>query len=824
MPTATRTHIAPETGARLVSVDGRALPLVDAALAVDARAGQARVVLRQRFANPHAEPLHVTYLLPLPADGAVSGFEFRLGDRRIVGEVDARAAARARFEAALVEGRSAALVEQDRSSVFTQEIGNVPPGAELTCEIAIDQPLVWRAPVGAAGEGGWEWRFPTTVAPRFLGAEGRVTDAARVSPDVADAPMGPRLRLTLLVRDAVTAPPASPSHALTTRALESHREVPSSGGMHEVALAEPARLDRDVVVRWPVAAPRVGLALDAGRPAAGRPHAGSSYGLVTLVPPSGRAPAVPRDLIVLLDVSGSMGGEPLDQARRVVGALIDTLGEGDQLELVAFSDRPTRWKRGAVPATPAHRRAAHAWLRGLEASGGTEMRSGILEAMAGLRKDAQRQVVLVSDGLIGFEQEIVAEVLARLPAGSRLHTLGVGSSVNRSLTGPAARAGRGAEVVVGLGEDPEHAARVLVAHTAAPLVVGLELEGSALLEHAPARLPDLFAGAPAQVAVRLRPEGGAITVRGRVPGGLWEAFVAVPALACGEGSAAAATRFARERVEDLETARAAGQHASEADAEITRLGKAFQIATRLTSWVAIDEHVSVDPRDPTRSERMPHELPYGMSMEGLGLRAPATPMGAASLTQAGGYAQAMMPMAAPAPASAGAPKGMGAIGGLVRRMVDALMPDAAEEDADDLAADEKELLSEAPAPEAREESRAGAPPPPARPAPKRERADKAKTLALRPALRGRLVRRDAVGVVIEIELDADLDWAPSGAVTITLADGRTVRAELDERLTTRAGRVPAGQRVRLALRAPLDPSDEPRTLALAPDLVIVIDA
>ncbi len=140
-------------------------------------------------------------------------------------------------------------------------------------------------------------------------------------------------------------------------------------------------------------------------------------------------------------------------------------------------------------------------------------------------------------------------------------------------------------------------------------MVGLELEGSALVEHAPVRLPDLFAGAPAQVAVRLRPEGGAITVRGRVPGGAWEAFVAVPPLACGEGSPAAATRFARERVEDLETARAAGQPAGELDAEITRLGRAFQITTRLTSWVAIDEQVSVDPRSPVRRASMPHELP-----------------------------------------------------------------------------------------------------------------------------------------------------------------------------------------------------------------------
>ncbi len=114
-------------GGRLVAVDGRTLPLLGAQLTADARGGVATVVLEQRFRNPYPEPLRVTYLMPLPADGAVSGYAFRIGDKRIVGEVDRRNAARERFEEALAEGRSAALVEQERSSLFTQEIGNIPP-------------------------------------------------------------------------------------------------------------------------------------------------------------------------------------------------------------------------------------------------------------------------------------------------------------------------------------------------------------------------------------------------------------------------------------------------------------------------------------------------------------------------------------------------------------------------------------------------------------------------------------------------------------------------------------------------------------------------
>src|SRR5262249_20359181 len=150
------------------------------------------------------------------------------------------------------------------------------------------------------------------------------------------------------------------------------------------------------------------------------------------------------------------------------------------------------------------------------------MRTGILEALSPLRKEAQRQIVIISDGGVGFESEIVSEILTRLPVASRVHTVGVGSAVNRSLTQPAARAGRGVEILIGLGEDPERATRRLCAHTAAPLVVELSLSGSALVTHAPMRLPDLYGGAPTLCALELRPEGGELIARGRTPTGEWQ--------------------------------------------------------------------------------------------------------------------------------------------------------------------------------------------------------------------------------------------------------------------------------------------------------------
>jgi Ca-activated chloride channel family protein len=566
---------------------------------VTAQGGIARVVLEQRFANHHPEPLAITYVLPLPADAAVSGYSFCVGDRRIEGEIDRRAAARERYEEAIVHGQTAALLEQERSSLFTQQIGNVPPGARVVCEIVLDQRLRWLE------EGAWEWRFPLAAAPRYLGGPDRVTDARAVAFDVATA-LSPRAELALAIGDALAEgrAPESPSHRA--------HHTPGGRGV-SVALDGGAELDRDLVVRWPVAGQAAALSVLAERSARG------SHALVTLVPPlpEARPPAVRRDLIVLLDTSGSMGGSPLEQARRIAMALIDSLGDDDTFELIEFSTRPRRFAAEAMVATPANRKGALSWLAALTAGGGTEMRAGILEALRPVRDDAQRQVVVITDGLIGFEQEIVQAIAEQLPHGSRVHTIGVGSSVNRSLTGPAARAGRGVEIILGLGEDPERAVQRLRTRTEAPLVVDVTVEGSAVTAVAPAKIPDLFAGCPVLVSARLR-ERGELVVRGRGATGPWEHRVTVEP---GEVQASVtAALFGREAVEDCEVQLAAGGDREALDRAVERLGLEYGIATRMTSWVAVDRTPSVDPTLPTRREVVPQALPHGMSVDGLGLR------------------------------------------------------------------------------------------------------------------------------------------------------------------------------------------------------------
>jgi Ca-activated chloride channel family protein len=603
-------------GGRLVATDGRELPLAAVHLATQAGGGIARTILTQRFENPFDEPLLVRYLLPLPSDGAVSGFAFTVGGELVQGEVAPRAAARERFERALVEGRTAALLDQERTSVFTQQVGNVPPRATLTAEVTTDQPLRW------LDDGAWEWRFPTVVAPRYQGEPGRVPDAARISVPVASAEIEARVTLALSISDEATGPVESPSH-----------ELASEGSVHGLAQGS-ARLDRDLVVRWPVALPDVSASVLAARPEDGA-HDGDTFALVTIAPPNEAGLAVPRDLTFLIDTSGSMGGRPLEQAKGILAAMIGTLGPDDRIEMIEFGSSPRRWKAEPLHANEANKQAALAWLEALRSSGGTEMRSAIIEALRTLREGCQRQVVLVTDGFIGFEREIVATLLEKLPVGVRLHTVGVGGSVNRSLTQAAARAGRGVEAIVGLEEDLERVVPRILARTTAPLVTDLVIDGPAIVESAPRRLPDLFVESPALVALRVRPRGGEIVLRGAMAEGRFERRLVVPALAPGEGPRAIAALFAREKIEDLETWLTAGGDRAEIEKTIEATGVAFQIATRLTSWVAVSKRVTLEPGRAPRAVEQPHELPYGVSAEGLGLRGAAFALdGRARVSQA----------------------------------------------------------------------------------------------------------------------------------------------------------------------------------------------
>ena len=613
-------------GAALVAVDGHIYPLRSATIIARAEGGLALTKLAQEFHNPHLEPLEVHYTLPLPADGAVVGYRIHIGERVIRGEIERRQAAEKAFVEALAEGRQAGLLEQDRDDTFTQRLGSIPPGQDVRVEIDVLHLLDF---VPSQGEDRplWEYRFPTVVGVRYQGAPGRVEDAERLDVNRAgEGEIPTRVDLELTLADG---PPAalaiiSPTHDVACS---------DQDGLSRVSLRAGAKLDRDLVVRWNACAERSGVRLVEGPGLAGDD---GRYGLMTLTPPAVTTSALRRDLTVLLDASGSMEGNPLEVAKQVVADLIGSLEPGDRFEVIAFSSDSRNLTGGLKEATREHRAHALRSLASLPAGGGTEMAHAVVEAIKPLRVDSQRQVVLVTDGYIGFEAQVTGEILRRLPGNARVHTVGVGSAPNRSLTRSVARAGRGVEGFAGDGASAAAAARRLCRATVRPVLTDLTVHGNGLRHHAPQRPRDVLAGQPIVLALELEPGGGTVEVAGRDAGSAeaWIWRLVIPARAgvpaggapvSPDATALTATSlplgalYGREIVADLELDRVAGETGADADRRIEENALRHRIVSRMTSLVAIAEEPSVDPKLPRRRERLAVEVPAGVSPAASGL-------------------------------------------------------------------------------------------------------------------------------------------------------------------------------------------------------------
>jgi Ca-activated chloride channel family protein len=739
----------------LVTVDGKTFPLKSSEIRGRAEGGVAQSLLVQTYANPYEEPLEVIYTMPLPADGAVVGYTIELGERTITGHIEKAAEAREAYRNALESGRTAGLLEQSRADTFFQSLGNLPAGQSVRVELRVLHPLAFR-PAGDDSSGCWEYRFPTVVGVRYEGAPGRVPDADKLDSERADANGTPvRLGLELVLGDGDPAAlqPHSPSHSIRPETVDDGTRV---------SLSDAAALDRDLVVRWQATADEVGLRLVEGP---GLPGDDGRYALLTITPPTRAEATFARDLTVLMDASGSMTGEPLESSKKVVRALLDSLNPEDRFEILSFASSVDHVVRGPVPATSENIRRAMRLVGRIHAGGATEMTQAMVEALQPLRPESQRQVTLLTDGFIGFESEVIGEVVRGLRTGCRLHVVGIGSAPNRSLTRSAARAGRGVELFVGDDEDVGAAVEQLLQATVGPVLTDLSIGGSATRSVAPARPRDVLAGQPLLVAVELDTKGGSVEVSGRLAGvqASWSRRLDVahsadtrleaePSLAV--TSIPVGAMFGREAVEDEEVRHSAsvGPDAqARIDRTIEALGLRHRITTRLTSLVAISEEPTVDPSEPRRRKRLEAELPAGVSAEGVGLARDVS-----GLRSTLGFRET---------------KTFECEDGILDQML------------------------EAPAPES-------APPSRARPFLGRDLFGAFRPVARRITIRARVLRIDDDLLVIEFESPADGFELPGDDEPIEIKDGRDWKpvANMDAALSTRRGPNDEGLTLRLALR------------------------
>ncbi|MEO3785564.1 VIT domain-containing protein [Actinocorallia sp. B10E7] len=517
----------PEAGFGALSTAEGNLPLdtVDVHAAITGLA--ARVEVAQGFRNPFQTPLEATYVFPLPDRAAVTALRMEADGRVVTAELKERAAAREEYDQAIASGRRAAIAEEDRPDVFTMRVGNILPGERVTVRLTLDQPLPYE-------DGAATFRFPLVVAPRYIPGPPldeppagtgvhpdteAVPDASRITPPVLlpgfPNPVALSITAELDPAGLPLGPVTSSLHSLTVEG-------------RTLRLSPGERLDRDFVLRLPYApaepaagevsstAPGTGLVESLlFVPDSAEEDGGEGTFTLTLVP--GQAGlARPKDVVLVIDRSGSMDGWKMVAARRAAARIIDSLQAHDRFAVLSFDhvvDHPDGLPRELAEANDRNRFRAVEHLAGLRARGGTEMLAPLTQAVGLLGDSARdRVLVLVTDGQVGNEDQILAALAPSTLNGVRIHTVGVDQAVNVGFLARLSAYGQGRCELVE-SEDRLDAAMEHIHHRiAAPVLTQVALHPSPGLELlpgtlTPARPPSVFPGVPLVVSGRYRGHG-----------------------------------------------------------------------------------------------------------------------------------------------------------------------------------------------------------------------------------------------------------------------------------------------------------------------------
>jgi Ca-activated chloride channel homolog len=537
----------------------------------------ARVTLTQEFHNPMGEKIEAVYLFPLPPRSAVDQLTMDVGGRVIRAEIKRREEAQRLFAQARTEGRVAALLDQERPNLFTQAVTNISPGASVKVTISYVETLPYE-------DGVYEFTFPMVVGPRYIPGKTKPgdepEDGKQAAAETDQVPDGARI---------------TPSHMPT--------------GMrpgHDVSLE---------------------ITIDTGVPLE---QIASELHEIE-VDRDGAQDVTPKELVFVLDTSGSMGGLPIETAKRVMRLALDGLYEHDTFNLITFAGDTHILFDKPVPATKENLRKANQLLEGKSGDGGTEMMKAIRAALADTdTQDHIRVVCFLTDGEVGNDLEIINEVQRHPKA--RVFSFGIGNSVNRFLLDKMAEQGRGEAEYVFLNrgdrsgdEAAAVAAKRFYERVRAPLLTDISVDwnGLPVEDVYPKRLPDLFSAKPLFITGRYTgAASGVMRLRGKAAGADFLREINVDLPESEERHDALASLWARIRIDDLMAqdyrGLQAGNMRKDVKEEITRLGLDYRLMTQFTSFIAVDEVVAAPGEAPRRIE-VPVAAPNGTIIPANGI-------------------------------------------------------------------------------------------------------------------------------------------------------------------------------------------------------------
>jgi len=662
-----------------------------------------RVEVVQKFENPFPESLEAVYVFPLPDEAAVDDMEIKIGDRTIKADIKLREEALEIYEQARQQGRTAGLLEQERSNIFTQSLANIKPGEKIEVTIRYTESLKF-------ADGDYEFVFPMVVGPRYIsgnltppnppnsrggdssespgarnttppnppllrggdsqfppeasegdsqfppeawrGQGGVNTDADRINPPVL--PPGTISGHNIAVKVEIDAgvpigDVRSTSHQITTD---------RSGNIVRVQLANSDTLpNKDLILRYRVAGENTRATILTQSDKRGGHFA--TYLIPALNYKTNEI--VPKDVVFLMDTSGSQQGEPLAKSQELMRRFIQGLNPNDTFTIIDFANTAKALSTTPLANTAENRQRAINYIDKLQANGGTELLNGIQAVMnfPAAARGRLRSMVLITDGYIGNENEVLALVQRSLKPGNRLYSFGVGSSVNRFLLNRLAEVGRGTSQVIRQDEPSASAVEKFFTQINSPVLTNIQISWEGMGEKPeiyPIAAPDLFASgplvlfgkktdrAPGQLRIRGTLAGGKayeqiLPVNFARSGGRQRESTSVSATATDFGNPAVAQLWGRSRIKDLMNQMFAGETKSLVEA-VTNTALTYRLLSEYTAFVAVSSEVRVEPDGSRRIVQVPVELPQGVSYEGIfsSTRAEATRGGTHSLTSTRGPA------------------------------------------------------------------------------------------------------------------------------------------------------------------------------------------
>jgi Ca-activated chloride channel family protein len=584
----------------------------------------ARTTLTQTFKNASEQWVNGLYVFPLPENAAVDHLLMKVGERKIEGQIKEKAEAKKIYQQAKAAGKKASLVSQQRPNMFSNTIANIGPNETIVISIEYQQRLDFN-------QGQYGLRFPMSINPRYSPESANEEDIHTPQPSYQTIKHLHNIDLSINLHAGFDVEHIhSEFHPVTTKQL--------SDGSFQIQLAEQTIANQDFVLNWQ---PELGANAQSAH--FSQQVNGDEYGLIMLLPPKTNQAYTPplREVIFVMDTSGSMQGESLEQAKQALLLAITQLQPSDTFNIVEFNSYAQNLWSSPKIADLTNKHDAQNLVNSLSANGGTEMASAFKLAFAQAKTSntsVLSQIIFITDGSVSNERSLM-QLINKNIQNSRLFTVGIGSAPNSYFMTEAAKMGRGTFTYIGAVAQVQEKMQTLLTKLQHPAItdISLQLHSNAIqsnqqLEFYPNVISDVYLGEPMVLSYRLS-SGQIDTLGSKVSSSDYLSKVKLSALQQNKPwhnplTLNATTRqsglnvlWAREKIAQLtRDKRKASQHGNHSAAEqdqyksqITETALAHHLVSQYTSLIAVD----ITPTRPiehlTSDNKVPNNLPKGTS-------------------------------------------------------------------------------------------------------------------------------------------------------------------------------------------------------------------